>query len=338
MAKKLRCGVVGLNMGKAHAQCYQELADAELVALCDNNSEVLKSVAGELGIKQTFTDFQEMLEQVELDAVSVTVPHRLHAPFTIAALEAGVHVLCTKPMAADLAGAEAMLEAQRRTGKTLIIGFQLPLTPQAQRARQMIGDGDLGDIYYAKMGFLRQKSEGMPDNFLRKSLAVGGPLLDLGIHLIDYAMFVLGDPQPRSIRCFTSDKLMRAQRGEEDVVEDFALASIFLEQTCVLVETSFAIHSVGDTITDRWFHGTKAALCHKGDNSLLLVSGDQVDKIEIEQDVPVSQALSVNHFIDVLLGRTEPICTPERGLFIQRIIATAYDSAAQGKEIAWPYG
>ena len=123
MSKALRMGVIGLGMGQGHARGYQSHPNAELVALCDLDGKRLQKVAEDLAVEQTYVDVDEMLKKADLDAVSVALPNKLHAPMSIKALRRGLHVLCEKPMARTVREAERMLAAANKANRNLMINF-----------------------------------------------------------------------------------------------------------------------------------------------------------------------------------------------------------------------
>ncbi|MFA7231374.1 MAG: Gfo/Idh/MocA family oxidoreductase, partial [Victivallaceae bacterium] len=158
--KKLRIGVIGLGMGQGHIKGYREHPAAEVVAISDVNPERLKKSGEEFGITQCYADALEMLKKEKLDIVSIAVPNKFHKPLTIAALEAGCHVLCEKPMAMNAAEAEEMLAAAKRTKKRLGINFSFRFTPQSFAMKRLIENSELGDIYFGRTVWHRRR--GMP--------------------------------------------------------------------------------------------------------------------------------------------------------------------------------
>jgi len=157
MRDQLKVGVVGLGMGRCHAQVCAALPDVQLKALCDASPERLAAVAAEFDVKGTYKDFNTMIEQGDLDAVVIALPNHLHADFSIRALRRGLHVLVEKPIATNVQDAEAMLQASREADRVLMVGFNQRFAPLHQTAGRFIRQGSLGRIYYAKTNWLRRK-------------------------------------------------------------------------------------------------------------------------------------------------------------------------------------
>ena len=150
MAGKLRMGVVGLRMGKNHAKAYQTHPGAELVAVCDMNEELLRPVAAELKVPQTYTTAQEMFEKAGLDAVSVATPNKFHAPLSIAALRAGLHVMCEKPMAMNAKEGEEMVVAAKKARRNLMINFSYRFSDMSYALKQQVDAGVIGEVYFGR--------------------------------------------------------------------------------------------------------------------------------------------------------------------------------------------
>ncbi|MBO4548143.1 MAG: Gfo/Idh/MocA family oxidoreductase [Abditibacteriota bacterium] len=186
MTNKLKVAIVGAGgISEVHIAGYKALDNVELYALCDINEERLREKGARHGVTRLFTDEAEMLKALpEIDAVSVTTWNSQHAPCTIMALEAGKHVICEKPMAMNAKEAAAMEAAAKKAGKLLMIGFVRRFGNDCAVLKDFIDSGDFGEIYYAKANYTRRN--GCPGGwFGDKSRSGGGPLIDLGVHVID---------------------------------------------------------------------------------------------------------------------------------------------------------
>ena len=199
MEKKIKVGVIGVgSIAEMHIAGYKADPRVELAAFCDINEERLKEKGERHGVTRLYTDVKDMVAKEELDAVSVCTWNAAHAPCTIAALEAGLHVLCEKPMAMNVAEAEAMRDAAKRSGKLLMIGFVRRFGNDCAVVQDFINEGYFGDLYYAKATYLRRN--GCPGGwFGDKSRSGGGPLIDLGVHVIDLVRYLMGNPKPVSV-------------------------------------------------------------------------------------------------------------------------------------------
>ncbi|MBN1458002.1 MAG: Gfo/Idh/MocA family oxidoreductase, partial [Armatimonadetes bacterium] len=157
MADKAKIGIIGVGqIGDMHLQTYQKLP-VEIVAVADVDEEAANRAAQEYGVEKTFTDFRELLKIEEIQAVDVCLHNNLHAPVTIAALEAGKHVYCEKPIAGSYVDGQAMVNAAEKTGQMLAMQLFTLFSLDTKAAQRLIQEGYLGDIYYAKsMGYRRR--------------------------------------------------------------------------------------------------------------------------------------------------------------------------------------
>ncbi|NLG50863.1 MAG: Gfo/Idh/MocA family oxidoreductase, partial [Chloroflexi bacterium] len=191
----LRVGIIGAGFiaTRGHVPAYRAVPGVEVVALCDINEKRARAVSEELGIPQAYTDYHAMLEHENLDVVSVCSPNAFHAQMTIDALNAGAHVLCEKPMALNYADAQAMFAASQRAGRSLTIGFHMRYQPEFQTVKQILSDGKLGEVYYIKSSMLRRNGiPGYGSWFTNKDLAGGGAMMDIGCHMLDLSLWMLG--------------------------------------------------------------------------------------------------------------------------------------------------
>ena len=206
--EKLRIAIIGTGgISNCHTNGYKAIADkCEIVAVCDLDEEKAKNYASNYGVPAYYTDFNEMFSKENIDAVSVCTWNSSHKPATIAALNAGCHVLCEKPMAMNTQEAQEMLECAKKNGKLLMVGFVRRFGNDADLIRKFCDGGTLGDLYYAKASYLRRN--GCPGGwFGDKEYSGGGPLIDLGVHVIDLVRFLAGNPKPVSAYGVTYNNL-----------------------------------------------------------------------------------------------------------------------------------
>ena len=156
MSEKTKVGVIGLSMGQHHVGMYKNVADAELLAVCDKDEAWLKHMQKEHAVPRTYLKYEDLLADKDVQAVSVCLPTSMHAPATIAALKAGKHVLCEKPMATSARDAQAMAAAAKETGKVLMISHNQRFTPQAQYIKRLVEQGRFGKIYFVRAGWRRR--------------------------------------------------------------------------------------------------------------------------------------------------------------------------------------
>ena len=349
----LRIGVIGTgNIAETHLQAYKKNPDAEIYALCDLDEPLLKKRGEQFGVQRLFTNYADLLKLPEIDAVSVCTWNSQHAPVTIAALEAGKHVLCEKPMATSAAEAEMMLKTARKSGKLLMIGFVRRFGNDCDVLKEFIDRGDLGEIYYVKASYLRR--HGNPGGwFGDKTRSGGGPLIDLGVHVIDLTRYLMGNPDPVSVYGATFRKLLdrknlktrpgylSAGATDHDVcdVEDLASAMIRYDNGAVVtVEASFSLNLQKPTGSIELF-GTKAGA--RLDPSLELYSEWNGHMTNISLETPTALSFSglfeneINHFVRCV-SEGIPCRNPaEDGVTLMRILDAVYESARTGHEVVF---
>ena len=251
---KLRVALIGAGgIAGAHMRYYQDMDDVEMVAAVDVVLERAQKYCEEYEIPAAYADYEEMLRQVAPDAVSVCTPNGLHAPCSIAALDAGAHVLVEKPLAMNAREGQKMLDAAEKNGKKLIIGFQNRYDPKTQFIKKLVDDGELGTVLYARVQALRRR--GIPNwgVFGRKDLQGGGPLIDIGVHMLEATHYAMGAPKPvaasGSTYTYIGDKPSNVISNWPNwdyktyTVEDLAVGHIrFANGAMLSIETSFAAH------------------------------------------------------------------------------------------------
>ena len=201
-AAPLRVAIVGGGFitVRGHIPAIQRHPETELAALVEVNPERGRALAAQFGIPALFTDYDQMLREVQPDLVIIATPNVFHAPMTIAALDAGAHVLCEKPMALSLADGQAMLAAAHRANRVLTIGLHNRFRPEMEMMKRIIDEGQLGRVYYAKASMLRRRGiPGFGSWFTNRDLAGGGALMDIGVHMVDLALWMMGNPRPVSV-------------------------------------------------------------------------------------------------------------------------------------------
>ncbi|MGZ8634781.1 MAG: Gfo/Idh/MocA family protein [Solirubrobacteraceae bacterium] len=254
----LRVGVIGVGWaGQQHVAAFDALPGARVVAISGLEEPVRTALAEQDRVERHVAAWEDLLGLDGVDAVSVAVPTFLHAPIVIAALERGMHVLSEKPIARSAAEADAMVQAARTADRVLDVAFNHRQRGDIQELKKVIDAGRVGRPYYAKAWWLRRA--GIPTLgswFTRAELAGGGPLVDIGVHVLDYALFLLGNPTVQAVSASTYDLLASAGFGSNTEsaktggtgartfdVEDLATAFMRLDGgATLLVEASWAAH------------------------------------------------------------------------------------------------
>lgn len=348
MAVKVATIGSGLIARLAHVPGYQS-AGAEVIATADIVEARANKLAADFNIPHVYTDYREMLARPDIQAVSVCVPNYLHKEITIAALQMGKHVLCEKPMAMNVEEATAMLEAERESGKMLMIGFNNRFRGDVQRLKQFVDGGALGDIYYAKTGYVRRR--GTPFGwFSVKAESGGGPVIDLGVHVIDMTRFMMGNPRPVSVTASTYQKFRHyhiqdsqawcssdvtdgLRSGEQFDVEDLASAFIrFDNGATMVVEVSWASNIKHGDSTYSFLYGDKAG----AQLSPLEIYGVEHDTL-VDRHIAVKEKNShteeITHFVHCVETGEKPLSSAEQGVEIQQILDAIYESARTGRSV-----
>ncbi len=340
----IRVGVIGLGMGRHHAKQYEASALADLVAICDADPLRLAEYQAIYPRTKAYTSYEELLASGTVDAVSVALPTFLHDTVSIAALEAGLHVLCEKPMAVNAPRARAMLEASRAAGRKLMIHFNYRYSPSAQYLKRYVDSGNLGQVYYARTRWLRARGVPKPGGWFGiKELSGGGPVIDLGVHRLDMALWLMGYPKAISVSASVFDLVGRRFAEEMGVrydVEDLASALIRLDNGVTLqMEASW----VGGTDLREDMltavYGVNGAAIHRNVNEgydfealALRASDGTLEQISPKRYPDVCPS-AVDDFVRCVRDDCELEAKPEHGYELMRIIDAIYRSSAEGREV-----
>ena len=347
---KLRVGIIGTGgISNHHMRGYKALPDdVEVVAVCDIDEPKVKAYAEKYGVPAWYTDYNEMLAKENLDCVSVTTWNSVHMPATVASLNAGVNVICEKPMAMNAKEAEMMLDAAKKNGKILQIGFVRRFGDDARAAKKYIDAGAIGDIYYGKAQYLRRR--GCPGGwFGDKAYSGGGPLIDLGVHVMDLVRYLGGAPKPVAAFGATFDNLTatRDEKGSSDWetttdakgfkfnVEDFTSAMVRFDNGLVMtVEASFNLNIKNNYGAVELF-GTKSAV-HI--DPFEIYSDVDAEYPELKSDDPTNFDFNkgfrdeIAAFIDCVKNGTPCKAPAEDGVALMKMIDAIYESAETGHE------
>ncbi len=340
-------GVGGIATG-AHIPGYKAVSEAELYAVADINYERAKDVAKQLGIpaSRTFEDYNDMVALDALEAVSVCTPNNFHAPASIAALKAGKHVLCEKPMAGNGKDAFAMWEASIKSGKILQIGVNSRFGARAQVLKSLIESGELGEIYFARCVAMRRR--GIPGwgVFIRKDMNAGGALYDIGVHILDRTVWLMGAPIPVSASAMTCTKFGKREGivnpwGEWDIskfdVDDFAAGFVkFKNGAGLILETAWASNIEG--VGPSYILGTEGG-CHVDGNVIYKQKHGSLVNVtyEIPGEREGTHTIEIRRFLEAIReGKPSPI-PAEEVYRVQLIMDAMYKSSETGQEATIEY-
>lgn len=345
MGEKLRIGLIGAGgiARGAHIPNYLKCGDrVELVAVSDVVKEKAEELAREFSIEKVYEDYHQMLNEAGVDAVSICTPNKFHAPAALAALEAGCHVLCEKPPAMTPEEAKQMADAAEKAGKYLTYGFHYRHAPETEALRRFIDAGELGEVYAATVNAVRRR--GIPGwgVFTNKELQGGGPLIDIGVHMLDLALYLMDYPEPDTVFGVTYQKLGNKPGvglfGEWDwenfSIEDMARGMItFKNGASIMLETAFASNVKKHETMNVSLMGEQGGADVFPLNLYQEKHGTLVDITPSHLPKKGNYELEIERFVDACLGGDTPISTARQGVIIQEIIEGLYRSAETGAAV-----
>ncbi len=353
----LRVGIIGTG-GIAHGKHMPSLAlcpEVEMVAFCDIIQERAVEAAAKFGTAdaKVYTDYRELLADKSIDVVHICTPNWVHAEQTVAALEAGKHVMCEKPMAKTYAEAQTMLAAAKRTGKKLTIGYQSRHRPNSEYVKQMSDAGELGDIYFAKALAVRRRGVPTWGVFLDEEKQGGGPLIDIGTHALDLTLWLMNNYEWESV----SGSVYKKLRGRANAanscgpwdpakytVEDSAFGFIkFKDGATVVLESSWALNTLMIGEAKCVLCGTEAGVDFEDG---LRINGERHSRLYVlkpdleiggpafyegKQEKPAHK--EARRWVDAIINDTDPVVLPEQAAIVTQILEAIYTSAATGQPV-----
>ncbi len=347
---KIRIGVIGAgNIGNVHLDIFSKLSDdVELKAVTDVYLPLAEKRAEEYQIPTVHATAEDLINDAELDAVVVAVPNKYHAPLAIQALKSGKHVLLEKPMAINENDAKEILITQRNTGKIVMIPHQMRWESIAMQVKEQVDRGELGSIYHAKAGWFRRKGiPGWGTWFTQKEESGGGPLIDIGVHLLDLSLHLMGNPKPVSVSGSTYAEFGPKKKGIGTWgtpnwngtydVEDIASAYIKMEDgSSLTLDVSWAVHM--DTDNQPFVHlfGSNGGASIRGNKGKLLT--EMFDKaIDVELQAPSEdegeRTRLSRHFVECIREGKQPITSALTGYTNNLILSAIYESSRTGREV-----
>ena len=351
----VRVGIIGLGYaGETHLKSYRQLPNVQVVALAGFEEDKLAHLGTTYEVPHLYHHYEELLARDDLDAISICVPNYLHAPIATAAFEQGRHVLCEKPLARTGAEAEQITRAAIKANRVLKVVFNQRARGDVQVLKRYIETGSLGRIYYAKASWMRRY--GIPGKgswFINKEMAGGGPLLDVGVHVLDLALHLLGEPRVLTVSASTytefggrDDTVNKIKPGKFYVgskyeVEDLATAFLrFADGATLLLEASWATHSSAEDDFGVTFYGTEGGAEIKVHNynwqDTLRIFTDMVGApVEIRPQLTRGEGhlVAVREFIAAITSGNWSANTGSDGLYLARILDACYASALRGREV-----
>ncbi|NMA61943.1 MAG: Gfo/Idh/MocA family oxidoreductase [Firmicutes bacterium] len=359
---KLKIGIIGcggIANGK-HMPGLAKLDNVEMVAFCDLDLTKAQKAANQYGITnaRVYEDYQKLLEQETLDAVHVCTPNSSHAEISIACLEAGLHVMCEKPMAKTAAEARAMVEAAEKSGKKLTIGYQNRFRADSLYLQEVCERGDLGEIYLAKAKAIRRRAVPTWGVFLDEEKQGGGPLIDIGTHALDLTLWMMDNYRPKYAVGTVYHKLNKRENAanawgpwdpKKFQVEDSAFGFIVMEDgATIILESSWALNTLDEGEAKTFLYGTEGGADMEDG---LRINGEEFGRLYTKKpSLDVGGVafyagkkespgdLEMRLWIESILNDTEPLVLPEQALVVTEILEAIYDSARSGRPVYFKNG
>lgn len=333
-----------------HLPAYQKLqaeGKVKIIAVCDANEETAKAAQAKFDVPHLFTDYAQMLAMGEVDAVDVCTPNFLHKQPVLDAFAAGKHVICEKPIALNAVEGQEMVDAGRKAGKKFMVALNMRFGGAPQAVKRFIDDGKLGEVYYARAQALRRRGVPSWGVFTQKDKQGGGPLIDIGVHILDLTLWLMGHPKPISATGQTYQKFGRkkgvynpwgAWDPEKFTVEDFAAGFVRFENGATLtLESSFVAN--GSDAFQTTLYGDEGGVfldLSNASNTKFFreESGSLTDSQFVSLPNPGSHEAEIRGFVQAILDDTDVPVTGEQGLMVTRILDALYASSESGQPVA----
>jgi predicted dehydrogenase len=340
----LKIAVCGLGMGNVHIAGWKKHPQVTVVAACDLNRERWEKTRREHGVERFYDDWDALLAAEKPDVVSIATPNALHRAQTEAALAAGCHVLCEKPLSVSAADGRAMVAAATRAGKRLMVNFSYRFSAASLALKRVVDAGRLGRVYYARSVWHRRRGiPGLGGWFTTKKLSGGGPLIDLGVHRLDLALWLMGFPKAEHVLATASDAFMRraATEGKSADVEDLAAAMISLDGgRAITLEASWAGEVGEREIQETRLWGERGGLWQRNLNEGYEYEGN----VYTEHDGVLENTIvrpnlkevptAMECFADAIIAGTPHPADAAEALRVQEILDAIYRSAAERRPVA----
>lgn len=346
------CG--GIANGK-HMPSLAKLKNVKMVAFCDiieKRAIEAKEKYGDADAK-VYTNYEELLADPTIDIVHVCTPNDSHATISIAALEADKHVLCEKPMAKTAVDARRMVEAAKRSGKKLTIGYNNRFRTDSRYLKQTCEDGELGEIYFAKAHAIRRRAVPTWGVFLDEEKQGGGPLIDIGTHALDLTLWMMDNYKPKAVLGTAFHKLASKENAanawgswdpKEFTVEDSAFGMITMENgATIMLESSWALNVIDSEEATCTLCGTEGGADMKGG---LRINGEKNSKLFdtkiqlgasgvafFEGESEDAPDVEMRMWIEAIENDTDPVVTPEQACVVSEILEAIYESSKTGKAV-----
>jgi predicted dehydrogenase len=346
--KQLKVAVIGVGgIAKTHMPGWAASPHTEVVAGCDVDESCLQAWGASNGVTRLTTNAADVIHDPDIQIIDICTPNNYHAPLSIAAMDAGKHVLCEKPLAPTPADIRKMIAARDRSGKMLMTAQHFRFRGSAKALKAEIGTGVLGDVYHARSWMLRRAAAPIRPGFVMKKHSSGGPCIDIGVHILDLTLWMMGNPEPAAVVGTARAELAHREGAfgiwgkipKEFDVEDFAAAFVRFKSGATLVlEVSWLLHHDAQTTEDMqmWLYGTSGGShwpkcevystnyqTQQMYNRALKITADRLEP-HAQECVEFAQA--------VVDGAPSPV-PAEQSLQVMAILDAVYRSQQTGREV-----
>lgn len=355
---KLLIGIIGCGgiAEQKHLPSLKELPElCEMTAFCDTREERAAACAKEYGAPgaKVYTDYNELLKDEIIDIVHVLTPNVSHCSITVAAFEAGKHVMCEKPMADTTEAAQKMMDAWKKSGKKFTIGYQNRFRPEVMSLYGACADGDLGDIYFAKAHAARRKAVPTWGVFMDKEKQGGGPLIDIGTHALDMTLWMMDNYEPVSVSGSVYHKMADQIEGNlfgpwdpaTYDVEDSAFGFIKMKNgATIFMEVSWILNIAKTREAACTLCGTKAGaeilkknelVYYRSNHGLLTEERNSaIGSVAYFGGKTINEGISeAEQWLRAVKDGGQPLVKPEQAFTVTKILEAVYQSAKQGTEV-----
>lgn len=339
---KVKAGVIGCGniANYKYLPSLSEISVIDVIGFCDINVRRAQEACKKYGgvNAKVYTEYKALLNNKDIEVVYVCTPNRYHSEITVAALEAGKHVMCEKPMAINAIEAEKMMKAAKANNRILTIGYQNRFNPKYQYIKKIIAKGELGEVYFARAKAVRRRGVPTWGNFLNEREQGGGSLIDIGSHALDLVLWEMNNYKPK----YAVGTLYHKLNNTLDMgniwgdwnpdlfkVEDSAFGFLVMENgATIILESSWALNERNPQEAVFSLAGTKAGVDFE--NGVCINSVCNGYQSVLTVDIPFKYKLGVleqEAFLNAILGRGEVVVTPEQAYIVTRILDGIYESA-----------
>ena len=348
MNQPLNIGLIGCGgiMQSVHLSGWHKAQDCHIVAICDTNLEVAQGFASQLGLSEdrVFSDHRKLVQVTGLDAVDIATPNRFHTPAVLDALAQGLHVMCEKPLATSTAEVRQMAQAAKQAGRILMTAQHFRFDAATMAIKRFVDDGGLGEVYHARVHALRRNWLPIAPTFIDGALSGGGPCMDIGVHALDAALYLMGFPNPVRVSGSMRTNFAKGHEipggwGEWDRerfnVEDFATGFVHFDNGATLVlEVSWMQHQQGDQDFSAHLYGRKSSVLWPSGEYASVSNGALVDgKIKPLPRRAPAHTEEILAFVEAIRTNGPSPVPIEETLKVITILEAITESARLGREV-----